>query len=108
MTADSILLVVMSILNMLGAVMLLAGMQSYQLQKIGKVYKVILAMAIFGLMWQAMHDSVELIIGIQHPNTIIPFWYLKDLAWTVMGVYFGYLFYKKELTINLGCKRYRG
>lgn len=100
MTSESVMFITMSVLNMMGAILLMLGMHSYQLRNISIWYKIALACAVFGLVWQAVRNTAFVITGVSTPNNIIPFWYMKDLAWVIMGGYFGYLMYNKELTIT--------
>lgn len=100
MTTESIMFITTAVLNMIGAALLMMGLHSDQLQNISKVYKFAIACAVFGLVWQSVHNVAFVITGAATANNIVPFWYLKDLAWVVMGGYFGYLMYNKELTVT--------
>lgn len=98
MTTETIMFTTMTVLNVIGAVLLMLGMHSDQLKHISKFYKLALACGVFGLVWQASRNAAFIITGVPTANNVIPFWYMKDLAWVIMGGYFGYLFYTKELT----------
>lgn len=100
MTTETIMFGTMTVLNLVGAVLLMLGMHSYQLRKISPWYKIALACAVFGLVWQAVRNAAFIITGVPTANNVIPFWYMKDLSWVIMGLYFGYLFKNKDLTVT--------
>ena len=91
---------VMTVTNVIGAVMLLIGLFADELENISKFYKAAFIFGATGLMWQAFRNGVYLLTGESLSDTELPFWYLKDLGWVVIGFYFAYLMKTKELTLN--------
>ena len=91
---------VMTVANVLGAIMLLLGLFADELENISKFYKAAFIFGATGLMWQAFRNGVYLLTGTAMSDSELPLWYLKDLGWVVIGFYFAYLMKNKELTLN--------
>lgn len=92
--------VVITALNAIGATMLIFGLFAQELKDISKVYKAAFILGAAGLLWQAIRNSIFLATGVSMADTDIPLWYMKDLALTIIGFYFAYLFKVKLLTLE--------
>lgn len=99
MTTGFVIFAIMSVLNIAGALLIVLALFSDELENMNKMCKLALMLAAFSLVWQSIKNTSLLIAGIPISGEI-PFWYLKDLSWVIIGLYFGYLIKNKQLTVK--------